>query len=162
MIDLRRRDGRPLLVGHRGAAALAPENTLRAFRAGDDRGLPSHDRESLFQRTVEVVAESGRDARDCCHDPRSTCLRGYCQDRPDALLRCGSRVGCLSDQMDISRQWRPDGGRGPDGDQPARLPVEYARSPHRRTLGVTGVSQLIEDATGASLAHLLIRPDGWT
>ncbi len=33
MIDLGRRDRRPLLIGHRGAPALAPENTLRSFRA---------------------------------------------------------------------------------------------------------------------------------
>jgi glycerophosphoryl diester phosphodiesterase len=34
VIDLRRRDGRPVLrVGHRGAAGLAPENTLGSFRA---------------------------------------------------------------------------------------------------------------------------------
>jgi glycerophosphoryl diester phosphodiesterase len=33
VIDLRRRDGRPLRIGHRGAARLAPENTLEAFRA---------------------------------------------------------------------------------------------------------------------------------
>jgi glycerophosphoryl diester phosphodiesterase len=39
VIDLRRRDGRPLLVGHRGAAALAPENTLRAFRAALAHGV---------------------------------------------------------------------------------------------------------------------------
>lgn len=31
MIDLRRRDGRMLRVGHRGAAALAPENTIAAL-----------------------------------------------------------------------------------------------------------------------------------
>ncbi len=33
MIDLERRDGHVLRVGHRGAAALEPENTIRAFRA---------------------------------------------------------------------------------------------------------------------------------
>ncbi|MCZ7590340.1 MAG: glycerophosphodiester phosphodiesterase [Gaiella sp.] len=33
MIDLERRDGAVLRIGHRGAAALAPENTLRSFRA---------------------------------------------------------------------------------------------------------------------------------
>jgi glycerophosphoryl diester phosphodiesterase len=31
MIDLRRRDGRMLRIGHRGAAALAPENTIAAL-----------------------------------------------------------------------------------------------------------------------------------
>ena len=33
MIDLERRDGRVLRIGHRGAAALAPENTIASFRA---------------------------------------------------------------------------------------------------------------------------------
>jgi glycerophosphoryl diester phosphodiesterase len=32
VIDLRRPDGRYLRIGHRGAARLAPENTLRGFR----------------------------------------------------------------------------------------------------------------------------------
>ncbi len=39
MIDLRR-DGRPYLrIGHRGAATLAPENTLDSFRAAIDVGV---------------------------------------------------------------------------------------------------------------------------
>jgi glycerophosphoryl diester phosphodiesterase len=33
VIDLGRRNGRVLRIGHRGAAHLAPENTLRSFRA---------------------------------------------------------------------------------------------------------------------------------
>ncbi len=39
MIDLHRRNGRPLRIGHRGAAALAPENTLRSFRAAVAAGV---------------------------------------------------------------------------------------------------------------------------
>ena len=40
MIDLRRRDGDPVLrIGHRGAASLAPENTLRSLRAAVDLGV---------------------------------------------------------------------------------------------------------------------------
>lgn len=39
MIDLRRRSGAVLRIGHRGASTLAPENTLRAFRAAVDIGV---------------------------------------------------------------------------------------------------------------------------
>jgi len=39
VIELRRQDGRLLRIGHRGAAALAPENTLRSFRAAIASGV---------------------------------------------------------------------------------------------------------------------------
>jgi glycerophosphoryl diester phosphodiesterase len=39
VIDLRRRDGGVLRIGHRGAAHLAPENTLRSFRAAIAHGV---------------------------------------------------------------------------------------------------------------------------
>lgn len=39
MIELGRRDGRPLRIGHRGAATLAPENTLPSFRAAVAAGV---------------------------------------------------------------------------------------------------------------------------
>ena len=39
MIDLHRLDGRVLRIGHRGAAALAPENTLPSFRAAVAAGV---------------------------------------------------------------------------------------------------------------------------
>jgi len=39
VISLERRDGRPLRIGHRGAKALAPENTLAAFRAAIEAGV---------------------------------------------------------------------------------------------------------------------------
>jgi glycerophosphoryl diester phosphodiesterase len=39
VIELNRQDDRVLRIGHRGAAALAPENTLRSFRAAVDAGV---------------------------------------------------------------------------------------------------------------------------
>lgn len=39
MIELLRGDGPVLRIGHRGAAAIAPENTLRSFRAAIDVGV---------------------------------------------------------------------------------------------------------------------------
>ena len=38
MIDLHRRDGRMLRIGHRGAAALAPENTIESLRLALELG----------------------------------------------------------------------------------------------------------------------------
>ena len=38
MIELARRDGRPLRIGHRGAAALAPENSLEAIALAVELG----------------------------------------------------------------------------------------------------------------------------
>ena len=37
-VIVRRGDGRPLVVGHRGAAALAPENTIEALAAAVEAG----------------------------------------------------------------------------------------------------------------------------
>jgi glycerophosphoryl diester phosphodiesterase len=37
-VNLRRADGRPLVIGHRGAAAVAPENTLESLAAAVDAG----------------------------------------------------------------------------------------------------------------------------
>ena len=37
-MNLRRGEGRPLVIGHRGAAAVAPENTLAALQAAVDAG----------------------------------------------------------------------------------------------------------------------------
>jgi glycerophosphoryl diester phosphodiesterase len=39
LIAIERRGGRPLRIGHRGAPALAPENTLPSFRAAVEAGV---------------------------------------------------------------------------------------------------------------------------
>ena len=61
MIDLFRRDGRPLVVGHRGAAALAPENTIAAFQAAVELGVDLVELDVLaLERGPLVVAHSHR------------------------------------------------------------------------------------------------------
>jgi glycerophosphoryl diester phosphodiesterase len=62
VIDLRRRDdGLPLRIGHRGAAALAPENTLRSFRAALGVGVDVIEFDLLdLPRGPLVLAHSDR------------------------------------------------------------------------------------------------------
>jgi glycerophosphoryl diester phosphodiesterase len=62
MISLRREDGRVLRIGHRGAAALAPENTIESFRAAVEIGvdLVEFDVVGLADRAL-VVAHGVRD-----------------------------------------------------------------------------------------------------
>ena len=62
MIDLRRRDGGPVLrIGHRGAASLAPENTVRAMRAAVERGVDLVEFDVLdLPRGPLVLAHSDR------------------------------------------------------------------------------------------------------
>lgn len=57
--DLSRRDGSYLRIGHRGAALLAPENTLRSFRAAAELGVDLIEFDVLdLPRGPLVVAHS--------------------------------------------------------------------------------------------------------
>ncbi len=52
MFELRRRvNGRPLLVGHRGAMGVAPENTMPAFEVGQAAGM------DLLELDVQLTAD---------------------------------------------------------------------------------------------------------
>ena len=67
MIDLGRRDGRLLRIGHRGAAALAPENSLEAIALAVELGcdLVEFDVHAIGDALVVVhdrPQDHGRDA----------------------------------------------------------------------------------------------------
>jgi glycerophosphoryl diester phosphodiesterase len=83
VIPLERRDGRPLVIGHRGAAALAPENTLRALRAAHAAGVDLIEFDVLALRSGELVLAHSNDLREVSHGS----ARGRVRDMALAELR---------------------------------------------------------------------------
>jgi glycerophosphoryl diester phosphodiesterase len=75
MIPLERRDGRPLRIGHRGAAALAPENTLASFRAALDAGVDLIEFDVLRLAGGELVVAHSYDLYEVSHGARRGTLR---------------------------------------------------------------------------------------
>ena len=58
VISIERREGRPLRIGHRGAATLAPENTLNSFRAALEVGVDLVEFDVLARPGELVVSHS--------------------------------------------------------------------------------------------------------
>ncbi len=83
MIALERRGGRPLCIGHRGAAALAPENTLESFRVAVEAGVDLIEFDVLGLATGELVVAHSNDLHEVSHGVAS----GTVQDRTLTLLR---------------------------------------------------------------------------
>ena len=75
MISLDRRDGRPLRIGHRGAAALAPENTLASFRAAIATGVDLIEFDVLRLARGELVVAHSYDLYEVSHEARRGNLR---------------------------------------------------------------------------------------
>ena len=67
MLSLDRRDGRPLVIGHRGAAALAPENTIASLRAAQMSGVDLIEFDVLALRSGELVLAHSDDLREVSH-----------------------------------------------------------------------------------------------
>lgn len=57
-MKLLRGDGPPLVVGHRGASALAPENTVASLRAAVEHGVHAVEFDVLAERDELVLAHS--------------------------------------------------------------------------------------------------------
>lgn len=82
MSAFRRRGSIPLLYGHRGASAHAPENTLRAFELALDSGADGVELDVRCARDQVVVV---------CHDPDLRRVAG----RPERI--------CALDASELSR-----------------------------------------------------------
>jgi glycerophosphoryl diester phosphodiesterase len=76
VISLARRDGRPLRIGHRGAAALAPENTLASFRAALAAGVDLVEFDVLRLHGGELVVAHSHDLYEVSHGATRGTLAG--------------------------------------------------------------------------------------
>ena len=83
MIELERRGRRPLLIGHRGAAALARENTLQSFRAAVEAGVDLVEFDVLELQDGELVVAHSYDLQEV----GSGTLSGTFRDWPLERLR---------------------------------------------------------------------------
>ncbi|MCA9971139.1 MAG: glycerophosphodiester phosphodiesterase [Anaerolineales bacterium] len=91
MFDLRqRKNGRPLLVGHRGAMAVAPENTLPALEAGLAGGADILEIDVQLSADGQVVLFHDADLE------AKTGLRGFVSAHSTPVLR-GLDVGSYFD-----------------------------------------------------------------
>jgi glycerophosphoryl diester phosphodiesterase len=75
VISLARRDGRLLRIGHRGAAALAPENTIASFRAAVAAGVDLIEFDVLSLRGGELVVAHSHDLYEVSHGAKRGTLR---------------------------------------------------------------------------------------
>jgi glycerophosphoryl diester phosphodiesterase len=75
VISLERRNGRPLAIGHRGAAALAPENTLASFRAAVAAGVDLVEFDVLRLRGGELVVAHSYDLGEVSHGTKQGSMR---------------------------------------------------------------------------------------
>lgn len=83
MSVLERRAGRPLRIGHRGAATLAPENTIEAFRAARAAGVDAVELDLIRLHGGEIVVAHSNDLHEVSHGS----ARGTVLDKSLAELR---------------------------------------------------------------------------
>jgi glycerophosphoryl diester phosphodiesterase len=114
LIELRRQDGRFARVGHRGASALAPENTLRALELAVELGCDMLEFDVLELADGTLVLAHSNDLREVSHGAASgrvrsrdlADLRRVAPDLPtldEALAFCGDRLPGIGLQLDLKR-----------------------------------------------------------
>jgi len=77
VISLERRDDRPLRIGHRGASALAPENTLASFREAVRVGVDLVELDVLSLRDGALVVAHSHDLREVSHGELEGSMRAW-------------------------------------------------------------------------------------
>ena len=83
MISLERRNGRPLRIGHRGAAALAPENTLESFRAAVSAGVDLIEFDVIAGPGGELLVAHGLEDVGSETPTLDEALRFFVDEAPD-------------------------------------------------------------------------------
>ena len=115
MIQLRRSPGEFARVGHRGASALAPENTLRAFELAVELGCDMLEFDVLDLQDGTLVLAHSNDLHEVSHGAaRGTVrrrtlesLRRLAPDLPtfdEALAFCAERLPGIGLQIDLKRR----------------------------------------------------------
>jgi glycerophosphoryl diester phosphodiesterase len=106
-VQLRRLHGRPLCIGHKGVAALEPENTLRSLRRAVDLGvdLVEFDVLGLADGTL-VLAHS-----DDLHEVSHGAARGSVRTRSlDDLRTIAPELPTLDEALEFLSGCRPEVG----------------------------------------------------
>jgi glycerophosphoryl diester phosphodiesterase len=93
VIELRRPPGRFARVGHRGAPALAPENTLRSLQVAVELGCDMLEFDVLPLRDGSIVL---------AHSPRA--VPGEPATLTEALETCADRFPHVGLQLDLKRR----------------------------------------------------------
>jgi glycerophosphoryl diester phosphodiesterase len=115
LIHLRRPDGAFARVGHRGASALAPENTLRALELAVELGCDMLEFDVLDLADGTLVLAHSNDLREVSHGAaggrvRSRDLAGLRRVAPDlptldeALAFCVQKLPGIGLQLDLKRR----------------------------------------------------------
>jgi glycerophosphoryl diester phosphodiesterase len=107
VISLDRHDGRPLRIGHRGAPALAPENTLGSFRAALDGGVDLVEFDVLDLEGGELVVAHSNDLYEVSHGA----ARGTVCDRSlEDLRQLCPELPTLDEALGFFVDVAPDAG----------------------------------------------------
>lgn len=107
MISLARCDGRPLRIGHRGAALLAPENTLASFRAAVEVGVDLVEFDVFGLSSGELVVAHSDDLLEVSHGA----VAGRVRSLPlDELRSTCPDLPTLAEALDWFASEAPDVG----------------------------------------------------